>query len=148
MCVCVEQTGFDLLVIRMVINLPQPSAISHCAKYNTVSLTSLIPLCRAPGPRQTMGPYTPTCLPNLYASHALHHSAVQIHFDMAPSTSIDIIKRRHLLGQTFRHIYLGTDLIACLQHWSHPSALIPSAACWFVCKLCLIGICNSVNILD
>lgn len=84
----------------MVINLHQPSAISHCAKYNTVPLTSLIPLCRALGPRQTVGPYTPTCLPNLYGSHhPLHHSAVQIHFDMPPNASMDIIKRRNLLGK-------------------------------------------------
>lgn len=56
MCVCVEQTVVDLLVVLVVINLHQPSAISHCAKYNIVSLTSLIPLCRAPGPQQTLGP--------------------------------------------------------------------------------------------
>lgn len=133
MCVCVEQTAVDLLVVLLVINLDQPSAISHCAKYNIVSLTSLIPLCCAPGPQQTVGPCTPICLPNLYPSHALRHSAVQIQFDMPPNASMDIIKRRHLLGKTFRQIYLGTDLITSLQLWSHPPALIPSAACWLVC---------------
>lgn len=104
MCVCVQQTAVDLLVVLLVISLDQPSAGSHSAKYTSVSLTSLLPLCRAPEPQQTVGPCSPVCLPNLYPSHAVHHSAVQIHFDMPPNASMDIIKRRHLLGKALGQI--------------------------------------------
>lgn len=122
MCVCAEQTAVDLLVVLVVINLRQPSAISHCAKYNIVSLTSLIPF----GSQQTAGP---TCLPNLYAGHALHQSAVQIHFDMPPNASMDIIKRRHLLGKA-----LGKYTCALILSQACTIGHIPpAAACWLVC---------------
>lgn len=115
MWVCVEQILVDLLVVLVVINFLQPSAISPCAKYNIVSLPSLIALCWASGPQQTAGPSTPTCL---QASRVLQRSAVQIHFDMPPNASMGMIKKLHLLGKTFRQIHLGTDLITSLQLWS------------------------------
>lgn len=120
MWVCVEQTVVDLLVVLEAINFQQPSAISHCAKYNIVSLPSLIALCQAPGPQQTRGPHNP---PLLCASRRLLCSAVQIHFDVPPNASVDMIKRRRLLGKTSGQIYLGTDLINALQHWALASLL-------------------------
>lgn len=70
-------------------------------------------LCQVPGPRQTVGPCTPTCL----RASGTPHSAVHIHFDMPPNASVNIIKRGRLLGKTFRQIYLGTDLITRPLHW-------------------------------
>lgn len=46
MRVCVRQTAVDLLVVLVVNNLRRPSAVIRRAKYNIVSLASLIPLCR------------------------------------------------------------------------------------------------------
>lgn len=61
MWVSVEQTALDLLVVLVVITFQQPSAVINCAKYNIVPLTSLIPLCGASGPQQTLGPHAPLC---------------------------------------------------------------------------------------
>lgn len=64
-----NKTAVDLLVVLVDINLHQPSAISHCAKYNIVSLTSLIPLCltwqteRGGGPPRVLSLVCPICTP-------------------------------------------------------------------------------------
>jgi len=100
MRVCVEQTAVDLLVVLVVINFRQPSAISHRAKYNTGSLTSLIPLCRAAGPRQTAGPpalslVCPICTPAMHCVSQL----CKFILICQPNASMDIIKIRHLFGE-------------------------------------------------
>lgn len=134
MCVCAEQTAVDLLChscgyyLAIAICYSLQCQVQHCSSdiINTFVLHTGV----------TVNTWD-LRLPDLYpGQHPPHRSAVQIHFDMPPTASVDIIKRRHLLGKTFRQTYLRTDLIAGLC--SILFALL-------ICTFFLIGICNSVN---
>lgn len=137
MCVCAEQTAVDLLChspgyyLAVAICFMLQCQVQHCSSdiINTFVLHT--------GVTVNTGSLR---LPDLYTSqHPPHRSAVQIHFDMPPTASVDIIKRRHLLGKTFRQTYLLPDLIAALC--SILFALLAH-------KFFLIEICNSVNSPD
>jgi len=99
MCVRVEQTAVDLLVVRVVINLHRaiccrsPRQVQH--RSSDIIHTFRV-AHRAHSKQRAPAPLA--CLLDLYAGHALlHQSAVQIHFDMRPDASMDVIKSRLIL---------------------------------------------------
>lgn len=101
MCVCAEQTAADLLCLsRWYCLTPAICCELLCQEQDFFSgIINTFALRTGVMEKQRV-PCTPACLHDMYASHhPLHHSAVQIHFDMPPTASVDIIKRRHLLGK-------------------------------------------------